>query len=371
MSVDEPRRNDSEIAHRIWLRWGDVALRACDIAAVLEELQIRTRKYDSTDWRGTDDWRDFCDWLRRTDPALLIVDDVLEPDEQLRELVQIAAGQPRHQLIVLSRFDWHLEGLDRIELDEDMPPAPERTVRSSRFEGGSAAHQSYAREVARNLDYFAAWPPDMPVRVGDVGVLRNGPYSGVSTLSDHGIRFSAHKGRPSHDLKLQSGSTRLEFGDGTITIEFPSRGGMLLWAHDISSSRIEDLTALERQLLREYEKGTWDHSWVVVTEVVRCEQLTVFVSDSSHCRATLSVASRPAHVRPRASKASRPVPSLSLDAVMRGQYDLHVDSMHGMAFSFVGQRGCTPLFRLARLKRPLLGVFGAPRLELLTPRDWT
>src|SRR6476661_8037391 len=57
------------------------------------------------------------------------------------------------------------------------------------------ASSRYTSDIRKSLGYSATWLPNLEVRIGDVGVLRDHHYHRVTTLADLGVEFKVRQSK--------------------------------------------------------------------------------------------------------------------------------------------------------------------------------
>jgi hypothetical protein len=67
--------------------------------------------------------------------------------------------------------------------------------------------KTYVEGIHRELDFFPAWPPNAPHALGDVGLLKNGQFQQLTSLSNLGIDFHKKAGSQAADLSITSGKS--------------------------------------------------------------------------------------------------------------------------------------------------------------------
>jgi hypothetical protein len=349
LALQYAHRQDLTAQHRIWLRWRDPDERAYDVAAVLQEVGQPDWYYEGTNWQ------EFVNWLASAEPALVIVDDVQDTGEELRSLVDSAPQG--HQILVVSREPLPLENLEQLTLSDASTISPPQPKNAPVVPGRASGplYKRYAREVATKLDAFATWLPNSPVEAGDVGIWRGGQFSRVSSLADLGIFATTVQYSEIANVQFTA-DAKVKFAEREISIEFGTHGGIVFAGRQVSSTRLQDLPGVERRVIEAYTAGRWAHHWNIIDKVYHFGWLTVVISASSYSQVTLEIQS------PAALSVK------SWNDLTGPDTRLELRSVRDTALCMIGQRDCTPLFTLVRLKRPVLGLFGNAGIEAVTPR---
>jgi hypothetical protein len=112
-----------------------------------------------------------------------------------------------------------------------------------------------------------------------------------------------------------------------------------------------DADAVAKQILRAYARGQWEPDYVVVSKFQRADTATILISNSDRARLELSATA-----------------DLSVGgdlALANAGVGLRATAQSGDVTRFVARKGLTPLYRVLRVKRPLLNRLfgiGAPRV---------
>ncbi len=222
---------------------------------------------------------------------------------------------------------------------------------------------TYVEGIHRELDFYAAWPPNAPHALGGVGLLRNGQFEELTSLSNLGIKFREIAGKQGADLSITSGesvSVQIKARGQTLQgsnvprakaaalVQFKAAGAFVFQARAPVVRWIEDKIRLSEQILEMFrsrkEDGSreWHEDWCVITEVVVVQNLTILVSKSKQGMIELSAEGLiPAGPAPLASAGA----------------GLTVASQSGELLTYVSDQPnepITPLVRIMRVKRTLL-----------------
>jgi hypothetical protein len=137
----------------------------------------------------------------------------------------------------------------------------------------SNALQAYVEGIHRELDYYPAWPPNATYELGAVGLLRDGQFQQLSTLSNLGIEAKSRVGNEADNLSVTSGkSVTIQFkakgetvkgssvpkAKAAAVVEFNSAGAFLFQAHAPVVESIEDKTLLSERILEMFRSRKGD-----------------------------------------------------------------------------------------------------------------
>lgn len=232
--------------------------------------------------------------------------------------------------------------------------------------------KQYTRELYEKLSYLATWLPGVPLRVGDIGVMRDGHVQRVSSLDNLRIAFAVRRDHASAQLDYASrGAVSVAFKaagaippDGSVlpeasagvVIQMSRENSVLFQALGASFPSIEDQLGLEREIRLRHAGGGWDTDWFVVTEVLQARAATILIASSSDARLELS------------ARGSLSPANISVADVEAGFEIAHVRGMHTR---IVACEGLTPLFRAKRLRKRLFArpVFRGGEPESRDPDD--
>lgn len=207
----------------------------------------------------------------------------------------------------------------------------------------------YTKELRERFGYSATWFPTVRVELGDVGRMAGYEFERLGGLADFGVHFDA-RGSESVGTMAYASSGAVEVSVGgaaevasgpwaapagaAMSIKFSREGAVWFQADACVVEAIEDLFALESDILALNEAGKWDDDLVVVSEVIRAEQGTVLVSGGAQGGVDLTTQAE--------------VPAVGGRARMR------VTASRNVGTQVVGHGGLTPLFRAKGIRRRLL-----------------
>ncbi|MER7251605.1 hypothetical protein [Kribbella sp. NPDC000426] len=200
----------------------------------------------------------------------------------------------------------------------------------------------------RRFGQFACWPPNTPLALGDVGVLRRDRFDKATTLADLGIRsLPDETGTPTLLEYSSADEVRLVIDgearaaavlpplEAKISISFARGGATFFQAAGAVKQSITNLPKLERELRPLLARKIWRPEWAVVTSVQRTGPTIILVSDRRDAKVEFSVS------------ADTLGPSIPLAAAAAG---IEFGSMHGVGVRVVAPEGTTPLFGAAQFR---------------------
>lgn len=215
----------------------------------------------------------------------------------------------------------------------------------------SAVHEQYAREMHASFGYFASWPPNATISLGDVGVVRRMGFRRLQNLSDLGIGLAVKRaGRPA-DLEYASAgrvNVAVEAGVGGssdsgtgFSIRFTQSGATFFQAARCVVESAANLADLEAEILRLHADGAWKSEYAVVTSVLRTGPAAVVIAEQ-----------KDAEIRLKAS-APAVLPQLP---IANAAASISVVAESGIAWKAIMAEGATPLFSVMGLRRRLGGA---------------
>jgi len=199
----------------------------------------------------------------------------------------------------------------------------------------------YTQEIRRQSGkYHAAWVPEAQFELGSYGVLDGRRFVYQGSIAHLGIPFKTREGTAEAASQWSTaGSTKVIFSPqatigGTkvsakLDIEFSSEKAMFFSAAGCQSSRIDDMTALEKALIEKVNSKEWRKHWVVVTELIRSRATIVLVSGGRSAKATI--------------EARADVPQIDL---ANASIELGVTSRQEIGYKATVFREITPLMEL-------------------------
>lgn len=205
--------------------------------------------------------------------------------------------------------------------------------------------------------FYAAWPPNAALTLGDFGYVRDGVFDRKSNLSTCGLKWKTRPGRGQATYSLTTGSgtsmrvlARGEIGPGGVPVakaqadvSFSASDSVFFNAAGCTVDEIEDQVGLGNQLLQMFAQRQWNDDWYIVTRIVQATSSTIAVSQSAGASLRLEAKGDDAR--------------LDLADARLGLVATHIDQVTNL---FVSEDGLTPLIGLSRVRRRILKgpVFG-------------
>jgi hypothetical protein len=214
---------------------------------------------------------------------------------------------------------------------------------------------SYCKTLQSQFrDFYATWPPNAPLRLGDFGYLQAAVFSRKSSLGSLGVGgWKTRSGRSAASTYTcaTSSGTELRFhakgeanpggvplAKATAEVKFSRGAAVFFNAAGCVLEEIEDQIGLGRTILDMFGKKTWNDDWCVVTGIVRAGATTVAVSADAGASVVLE------------ATADQPTVDLAnADAA------LQVGTSRSLSSLIVGEAGFTPLVRLSKVRRKFFG----------------
>jgi hypothetical protein len=139
----------------------------------------------------------------------------------------------------------------------------------------------FQKEISRNFGYRALWPPIKTFQAGDVGAYYKGVFVKITSLDKLGVEFSVIE-NPTGDLEYISEGVQISTtaADSLIRISMPKKENIYFSMCRPVSTRIANLNQLSESIRKLRSEKNWADDYLVVTEVVAPELLTVIVSSS-------------------------------------------------------------------------------------------
>ncbi|MER7758655.1 hypothetical protein [Streptomyces sp. NPDC097619] len=222
----------------------------------------------------------------------------------------------------------------------------------------TAAFEQYTREMHEKFGYFAAWAPNTPLALGDVGTVRGHRFDPVTSLTRLEIPFAESSAGPESTFSyLSAGQVHTSVSPEVtlpavagavepslrLTVTFSRAKSTFFQAVRCETRRIADLAAVETGIRERMTEKLWKSDYVVVTELVRTGPAVILVSSRADTRVELEVS---AELVPAA---------LPLGGAAIG-LGSGIDPRSGLAAQVITpEGGLTPLFRGAGMRRPGIG----------------
>lgn len=152
-------------------------------------------------------------------------------------------------------------------------------------------YEAYVDEIQRELGLHATWPVNAAVRLGDIGVFKDGVFERKGSLATRNIKFRRRVAKPNGSIEYKSSngtttqlkavaaptSSAQSFG---FSIKFSRANAIFVSATKCAFVEIEDQEMLGIDILDQYRKGLWEKDHAVVTSVIESEDANILVSSS-------------------------------------------------------------------------------------------
>jgi hypothetical protein len=159
--------------------------------------------------------------------------------------------------------------------------------------------QRYTNELRQRYDYLATWYPGTEIGPGTVGrFLKGRLFNPESTLEMLGIDAKVAHDRSdtqwSHQsaegfefgIKLQGKASdwapNIPINEAGIGMRFTGSGATFFQLGGVTVHRIKDQISMAREMVRRAQAKQWEHSWIVVIEVIQAQRAVILVSQSDH-----------------------------------------------------------------------------------------
>lgn len=243
-------------------------------------------------------------------------------------------------------------------------------------DGMLGPRDQYLLEMNAKYGYHATWQPNVSLRLGDIGIVNNNVFRYITNLKNKGIKFAERPGEAAEDLNYTSASgvsikvnaaatvsgtevhASIGSGKAHVVIEFGNTAGVVFQAMQTRTSMIENQEALGDQVIAMYQNGQWNTDYVIITELVTADSMTVLISKGQNAKIELMASG---DVTPS---------SLKLADTSAG---FSVTSFKDIDTQIIAKTKLTPLFRASTVQRrwwsstPAFHTFGINPMQLITP----
>ncbi|MDO7173713.1 hypothetical protein [Mariniflexile sp. AS56] len=231
--------------------------------------------------------------------------------------------------------------------------------------------------MKKKFGYYATWNPGVPLKLGDIGTLNNNVFTRLAGLSDRGIDFEVRtddtktplehssQGSVSVTTKLSGtvapqGSSLANLDVGIIA-ELSKENSTLFKANNTTSPSIKDNIKLGEQILNLYREGKWNKNWVIITELVEAETVTVIISNNSNSKIEL--------------KANANIEAPTID-IADADFKFSTQFSKELETKIISAEELTPLFKVMGMKTriflpPIFKTQKVMAFDLVTPESAT
>jgi|RhiMetdeSRZDD1v2_1073273.scaffolds.fasta_scaffold181728_1 hypothetical protein len=215
------------------------------------------------------------------------------------------------------------------------------------------------QDVHRHLKpYYANWPPDRRISIGDFGRLKDDHFAKKSNIRFLGINVEEDNVEDdisdprSSKYVFRSGNISIsEFGghaagaaqevlSGKVAIEikFSEANSILFNAVGCVVKSIKDPLRLKKDILGLWGETKWDDDWYIVTQIVEARSATLIVSSDKGASIRLEAVTETQRVD-------------LADAGLK----LRINSEDKIGLSMVTETGWTPLISFSKIRRKRFG----------------
>lgn len=155
----------------------------------------------------------------------------------------------------------------------------------------------------RKLNRTGTWFPTDLLKLGEVGVLREGCFVRDRTLRELGIEFGvevdgevgdddlfSHMSASQLSVRLE-GKVEVPLGAGELGFGFAKSGQYVLSARGLRHQRIEGSGAVYDRIADLHRRGEWRSEWIVIDELWTAKYLTAMVASTRGASAVLAAKS--------------------------------------------------------------------------------
>jgi len=151
--------------------------------------------------------------------------------------------------------------------------------------------KEYQKIINKQLKYIGTWLPGIPIELGAVGILKQGTFQRVTSLSELKIKYKTRTNTNRNGFNITSEGILITGGNtgGTmpkasakISVEFQRANSLLLRTKGVVHHIISDHVTIGVAIKDLKNKGIWKQNWIVVTEVVEVESATILFSTSAN-----------------------------------------------------------------------------------------
>lgn len=216
----------------------------------------------------------------------------------------------------------------------------------------------YLKDVnKKSHGYRPTWLPNLPIHLGDVGVLENNVFRKKGTLKSLGIDFnSVHSdSNNSIDLSSEKGVTiitkiagkvepkavSLGVADAGFIVEFNNKNSYIFKIRGSRTSIIQNLGEVEAEVLNRYESDNWDSNLVIISEIVEAKSATILLSGHAKSKIELKVEGN--------------VKVATMDIADAG-LNLKFETGQALAAKIIGEQGIMPLYRVIGVKKNIFST---------------
>lgn len=237
----------------------------------------------------------------------------------------------------------------------------------------SSAQKQYTNEMKKKFGYYATWNPGLPLKLGDIGILKKNIFTRIAGLNDFNIDFDIrqddtkspleHSTQGSVTITTKLSGTIAPQGsvltdlDAGIIVEFSKENSTLFKAINTTTPSIQNAISLGDKIIGLFKEGKWDKDWVVITELVEAESATIIISNKSNSKIEL--------------KANANIGAANFD-IADASFEFSPQFSRGLETKIISSEGLTPLFKIMGIKTrwfapPIFKANSVRGLDFITP----
>jgi hypothetical protein len=229
------------------------------------------------------------------------------------------------------------------------------------------SEQQYGASIRRETSLFANWQPNSPREIGDFGPVNGALFEFFGRLDPAEIEALGKRESPSpasYDIMINSTrslnshlsaeakAANVADGKALLGIKFSSEEGIVFAAPSIKITEITSMAALGNILNKRRRDSNWSMDHAVVVQVSEAESATILLANQADAGMDFEVAG-----------------DVPVNAQLVAKLDAGASliNSHGVGMKIIGEGPLTPLFKLAYLKRRIIGDPRIVYREALAP----
>lgn len=200
--------------------------------------------------------------------------------------------------------------------------------------------------------YRPTWLPNLPLHIGDYGVIENGVFTKEGNLNDININFQSEISSNDTNIdissekgisittkvkgKIESKAVSLGKADAGFIIEFKNNNSFIFKLNGTKTTIISNLGVVKDEILNRYNEGKWKKETVVINELIEAKSATILLSGEAGSKIEL--------------KAEGNINVETID-IADASLNLKLTSGQALSAQIIGQEGITPLYRVIGIKK--------------------
>jgi len=223
-------------------------------------------------------------------------------------------------------------------------------------------YRTYCNELFQQFGYRANWTPGNPLELGNVGYIERDVFHRLFSLGDRDIRFEPLPGpganysyRTANALTISAKAagqpvppgSLLATAEAGVIVTFSRATALLFDATGVTNTLVKDREALGQEIISRQRHDQWKPEFLVVTETVKADSATIAVSGGSNGVLEMRAA------------GALPAGVGNLSSV---NANFQATARTCLGLSVVAEKGLTLLYKVCRLRTPML--FGGSKFAL-------